>query len=347
MSPDLDGSPDPERASESDRRRIPSGHLRRRKLPIEAAVEKRRTRKQLFPQWFFEMEREASHLMARHVLPWIPWTHIPYGLQLRRRLTLSESDVAIENLPPAWDGVRVLLLTDLHAGPFISSREFERTFDLLTQSAQPDMILIAGDIVSSRVQEFRDLESALASLSAPLGTWAVLGNHDHYTLEPSVVLEDVERCGIPVLHNRSVRVEHRGEAVALLGVDDLDMGQSDLAEALSAAAPEDTKILLSHNPDIFFDAARAGIDLVVAGHTHGGQIRFPGRKPPMMASKFPLVNGHYVFEGRDGRPSQLLLSEGLGVVGLPLRITCTPEAVLFVLRRGRIQDHGGPIDRTH
>lgn len=305
--------------------------LRRRDLRLEQAFEQRRTRPSLVPQFLFELEREMTHRLARHVLPWVPGTHLLYDWQLRRRLTLSTTRVVLPGLADGWHGTRVLLLSDLHAGPFVSPTELERSLRLLVEATAPELILIAGDLLSSHVRELRDLDGALRVLQAPLGTWAVLGNHDHYTLQPELVARGIEDRGVPVLHNTHRRLTRGGDPLVLAGVDDLVMGAPDLEAALEGVGESDTVVLLSHNPDLFFDGARRGVDLQLSGHTHGGQIRLPSRRPPMMASKYPLVNGHYRFETGDGRQAQLLLSEGLGVVGLPLRITCTPEAIAFDL----------------
>ncbi len=311
-------------------------NVARRRVDPQPIVERRRRQSHHLLRRLLELERDLTHLMARHVLPWVPGTHLPYDAQLRRRLTLTSAEVEIERLPGGWHDTRVLLLTDLHAGPFVSSRRLVEVVESLLAAAEPDLILVGGDLVSSHVRELRDIRPALERLRAPLGAWAVLGNHDHYTLEPQQVAEAVEACGVDVLHNRAVRLERDGDALLLAGVDDLLNGTPDLDAALAARRPGDVTLLLSHNPDLFFDAARRGAQLTLSGHTHGGQIRRRGRAPLMKASSYPLVNGHYTFEAEvEGTraTSQLLLSEGLGVVGLPLRITCAPEAMTFVLRR--------------
>ncbi|MEM9405818.1 MAG: hypothetical protein AAGA81_07265, partial [Acidobacteriota bacterium] len=174
---------------------------------------------------------------------------------------------------------------------------------------------------------------ALRTLEAPLGAWAVLGNHDHYTLQPDTVAARVGDCGVQDVNNVHRRLTRKNDELVLAGIDDLDMGQPDLEAALRGVSERDTVLLMSHNPDTFFEAARRGVAVQLSGHTHGGQIRRRGRQPPMMASRFPLVHGHYTLDTGDRGPAQLLLSEGLGVVGLPLRITCAPEAIAFELRQ--------------
>jgi predicted MPP superfamily phosphohydrolase len=117
----------------------------------------------------------------------------------------------------------------------------------------------------------------------------------------------------------------------LAGIDDWTAGAPDLEAALSTR--RGPQLLLSHNPDAFFEAASRGADLVLSGHTHGGQIRLPGLGAAITMSRYRLCDGHYTFApGGASEPSQLVVSRGLGVVGLPLRLACPPEAVLLTLR---------------
>lgn len=249
-----------------------------------------------------------------------------YGLQLRAGLTVSRTDVPIEGLPPAFDGAGVMLITDLHAGPFLSPATLSGVFDRL-QGLQPDLLLLGGDFTTSLVSEMEPHRARFGALRAPLGVFAVLGNHDHYTREPAAMRAFLEECGITALHNRSVTIRRRDQEIALCGIDDLHCGEPDLALALRGVDAGGTTILLSHNPDIFFEAARRGVDLVLSGHTHGGQIRVPGLPVLVRMSRYRLDHGHYRTGG-----AQLVVSRGLGVTGVPLRVACAPEAIFLRLR---------------
>ncbi len=250
--------------------------------------------------------------------------HVIYDRQLRRDLTLSEAEVAIDGLPVEFDGVTVLLITDPHAGPFVSPPMLLQAFRRL-QSVEPDLILLGGDIVSSRVEEFETHGEAFRALRAPLGVFAVLGNHDHYTARPARLRELLDRAGIAVLHNRAVALRRRGAELWLAGIDDALVGRPDLDLALAETRPP--VVLLSHHPDPFFDAARRGVSLMLSGHTHGGQVRIPGLPVLVRQSRFRLDEGRY----RTGR-SELVVSRGLGAVGFPWRVACPPEGVLLRLR---------------
>ena len=273
--------------------------------------------------WFRRLERWISHNLSLRLFPRVPGMTWPYGRLLLRNLTLAEGTVDIPRLDPAFDGLKVLLITDPHAGPFVSSRDLERAFSRLS-TVKPDLVLLGGDFTSTSVDEFQRAAAAFRRLRAPLGVFGVLGNHDHYTEDPSGLRQLISAEGIHLLDNSSVEIR-RGEArFRLAGIDDLGMGCSDLDAALDAWSGEEPCVLLSHNPDVFFEAAKRDVELVLSGHTHGGQVRIPGLPVLVRQSRFRLDEGQYRF-----RDSQLVVSRGIGVVGLPLRVACPPEAVLL------------------
>jgi predicted MPP superfamily phosphohydrolase len=295
---------------------------------LERAAPARERRRALFhPKrgWLRRLERAASHWLSREVYHRVPWIHLPYDRQLCRRLTLSQAEIALERLPPAFDGLRVLFVSDLHAGPFVAPGVLVDTLSRL-QAVEPDVILLGGDLTTSCARELCSHRVAFESLHAPLGVFAVLGNHDHYSHEPARLRALLEAVGITVLHNRSVTLRRNGARLDLAGVDDLLLGDPDLPAALESTRPP--VVLLSHNPDLFFEAARRGVALTLAGHTHGGQIRLPGLPVLVRQSRYRLDEGRY----RSG-DSELVVSRGLGAVGLPWRAACPPEAVLIRLRR--------------
>ena len=249
----------------------------------------------------------------------------PYDRLLRRTLTLAEAEIALPGLPAPFAGLRVLLITDPHAGPFVSPAALRDAMERL-QSVEPDLILIGGDLTSSKLSEFASHRAAFATLHAPLGVYAVLGNHDHYTDRAAALARQIEDAGIRVLHNTSVDISRGGATFSLAGVDDLIKGRPDLDGALANTRPP--VVLLSHNPDMVFEAAARDVALVLSGHTHGGQIRVPGLPVLVRQSRFRLDEGRY----RRGN-TELVVSRGLGAVGLPWRVCCPPEGVLLHLQR--------------
>lgn len=271
------------------------------------------------------LERRVSHWLGRHVYPRLPGLNLPYDLQLRRSLTLSETRVALAGLPAPFEGLRVLLVSDLHAGPFVSSRVLASTIERLL-TVKPDLILVCGDLVTASADDFTRNHEAFSLLQAPLGVYAVLGNHDHYTGEVPRLIDEAGRCGIEVLYNRWTRLERGGARLTLAGVDDLGNGLPDLGAALDGAPPP--VILMSHNPDLLFEAASRGVELMLSGHTHGGQLRLAGMPVLIRQSRFHLDEGRFRCDG-----TELVVGRGVGVVGVPLRIGCPPQAVLLEFTR--------------
>ena len=301
----------------------PQRPIDRRELDSPAQASEHR-RRWFDPRgWFRTLERAAGHHLSRHLYPRLPGLSWLYSRILEKRLSLSEASIGLRGLPRVFDGTRVLVLSDIHAGPFVSVAALERTIERLV-ALQPDLILVAGDLLTARVEEWSVHGSAFARLRAPLGTFAVMGNHDHYTGDVARVIESAEASGIHVLNNRSYTLRRGGETLSLAGVDDLVMGRPDLDAAL--AGTRDPVILVSHNPDLLFDAARRGVALMLSGHTHGGQIRLPGLPVLVRQSRYRLDEGR--FEIGD---TQAIVTRGLGSVGVPLRFRCPPEALWLTL----------------
>ncbi len=276
--------------------------------------------------WFRRLERRVSHALASRVFPRVQGLSGLYDRQLRSGLVLSETEVELASLPRALDGLRILFVSDIHAGPFVSVKTLVHTFRRLL-TTEPDVILVGGDLVNATLEDFVGSREAFAELRAPMGVFAVLGNHDHYSRDADRLRDMIEDVGIRVLHNRSVALERREASLSRVGVDDLLVGRPNLDAALAGAdAPV---LLLAHNPDVAFEAARRGVALMLSGHTHGGQIRVPGLPVLVRQSRYRLDEGRY----RVG-PMDLVVSRGLGAAGLPVRLGCPPEAVLIRLRAG-------------
>jgi predicted MPP superfamily phosphohydrolase len=307
----------------------PPPSLRNRERLEGPAAASERRRRLFHPRrgWFRRFERALSLYLANAVHPRIPGISVPYDRQLRRSLTLSEAEICLAGLAPALDGMRILLITDVHAGPFVSPCVLAETFEKLMR-LRPDLVLLGGDLTTSRVEDFLRSSEAFAALHAPLGVYAVFGNHEYYTRQPVRLGEEIEAAGIRVLHNAWAAIERGGSILALAGVDDLILGRPDLDRALDGAP--DPVVLLSHNPDLLFEAERRGVALMLSGHTHAGQLRVPGLPVLVRQSRYRLDEGRF----RAGS-TELVVSRGLGAVGLPWRMACPPEAVLLRIRSPR------------
>ncbi len=246
----------------------------------------------------------------------------PYQLAVERHA------VGLKRLPPAMDGLRVVQLSDIHNGPFTGPGQIERAVEEANR-LDPDIVALTGDYVSHEREYAAPCAEILGRLRARCGVFAVLGNHDHWVDAP--LITDLFRAeGIKVLINEGMRFEHPDRPGAnfwLAGVDDTMTGQEDLPLALAGSRADELKLLLAHNPLVLRRAAREGVDLILAGHTHGGQVTWRSETSRSGRPRRRLLRGL----GRQG-DTQIYVSRGLGTVVLPVRYGCPPEVTLLELR---------------
>jgi len=267
------------------------------------------------------VERKLDILVSRLLYPHLSRVWNPYSWQLERRFSLGEAEVAPSGWPAGCRRLKVLLISDVHAGIFLKPETLSAIVTSLME-LHPDLVAVAGDLVTGHTSELDPFLDSLAPLaSAPLGAWCCMGNHDYFGGDPERMRKRLDAFGLTILKNESVKLSHGGSSVVLGGIDDLIMGQPDWV-ALTArhGSPH---LLLAHNPDHFYEAEARGIPLTLSGHTHGGQIRLPNGPPIIRHSRFCLDEGIYAF-----RSSLMVVSRGLGAVGLPWRWGADPEALL-------------------
>jgi uncharacterized protein len=237
------------------------------------------------------------------------------------RLGLREWDVAIPGLPAPLDGLRIVQLTDLHMTRCFRPAFFERVVDAC-RGWEADLLVLTGDIIDDdEVHPW--IEPILAPLEARLAKYAILGNHDEEH-HPSAIVGELARAGFETLEGTWTTLEADGATIAIGGTSapwgpDVD----------PAAMPEaDFRILLSHSPDRFYRAEKWGIDLMLSGHNHGGQIRLPLVGAVFMPSVYSRRFDRGFF-----RRGRTLMYASDGVAGMhPVRYGCPPEITRFVLR---------------
>jgi uncharacterized protein len=241
-------------------------------------------------------------------------------------LTVEHHAIELAKLPAGFDGFRIVHLSDIHHSPFTSSEQIERAVETANR-LKPDIIALTGDYISHDRRYAAPCAELLGRLRARHGVFAVLGNHDHWT--DAALITDLFRAeGITVLVNQGMRFERNGEAFWLAGVDDTMVGLEDLSLALAGARESEMKLLLAHNPIILRRAARANVDFVLSGHTHGGQVKFRSEQSASGKPRRRLLRGL----GRQGE-TQIYVTRGVGTVVLPIRYGCPPEVSLLELRR--------------
>lgn len=267
------------------------------------------------------------------------------GFMNSRNLELLKVNVNLKNLPSAFHGMRIGQITDIHAGPLVPRELIKKGVDLI-MSKQPDMIVLTGDFVSGatkilwttyggfKQKHFDYCMKELGRLKAPMGVFAVLGNHDFWS-GPAVtakIVSGLQGIGVRVLQNECKLIKKEEQNLYLLGVDDYWEDSYSLTKALHGIPEDVCRILLSHNPDINQDIEflKARIDLIISGHTHGGQIVVPFFGAPYLPSPF----GQKYRAGlvKDGE-RKTYVSRGLGLFFVPVRLNCPPDVSLLILSR--------------
>jgi uncharacterized protein len=253
------------------------------------------------------------------------------------RPRIVHRDFFLPRWPQAFNRFTIALLSDFHYDPYFSVHPLHAAIPMVN-GLRPDLIVLTGDFVS--VPAFGDERKAafaaepcarlLREMAAPLGLWAVLGNHDDNT-DPEHVTRALQAENIQVLANQSVSIERGGGRFWLAGVNDVIGGTADLTATLRTVPRDEAVVLLAHEPDFADEACRFPIDLQLSGHSHGGQVRLPFLPPlylPEMARKYVL--GTYQVG-----PLPLYTNAGLGTVTVPVRLNCPPEITLLTLHSSK------------
>jgi len=250
---------------------------------------------------------------------------IAYGVSYERHhLIRVESDIPVSGLPPALEGFRVGLITDIHHSATVSARDITQAVAVLHE-ARPDLVVLGGDYVTfgnrAYVEPAAELLAPLAG--APHGAFAVLGNHDDDRDMPAALA----RRGFTVLKDQRTSITIRDEAVDLVGIRYWTKSVAHLTQVLKGSGP--MTILLAHDPRRLAQAALLDVPLVLSGHTHGGQVLLPG-VGALAAREFPVLAG----SARELNTS-LFVSRGVGTVYVPVRINCPPDVAVLTLRATR------------
>ncbi|HEY3396975.1 MAG TPA: metallophosphoesterase [Armatimonadota bacterium] len=253
---------------------------------------------------------------------------------------LNEVQISCPRLPAAFSGLRVAVITDIHAGFGACGEESVAEAVAAANGAAPDVLLLLGDLIH-HARDAAHYLPLLAGLRARLGVWACLGNHEHGTRwysraarhsehPPNFWRRIYREMGAELLVNEARPLEQEGQRLWLVGVDDAYSRRDDLEAALASVPADEFRLVLTHSPDVIDDVMADQVDLILAGHTHGGQICLPSgralhapcRRPRHRAAGLVLANG-----------TQMYVSRGAGE-GLSVRFNCPREIPLVTLRRG-------------
>lgn len=261
-----------------------------------------------------------------------PFAALGYGMFVERlSFRVREVDVPLAGLPTELDGLRVLQLSDIHLSAFLSEADLARVVDA-ARELRPHLALVTGDLISASGDPLDACIRQLARLKADAGVFGCMGNHERYAGVEDYTARAAARVGIDFLRHRSRQLRFGGAVLNLAGVDYQKVGkrESYLNGAGRLVVPGAANILLSHNPDVFPVAAEQGYHLVVAGHTHGGQVTVEILDQSINAARFftPYVYGLY-----GGPRAAAYVTRGIGTIGLPARIGAPPEIAVLRLRK--------------
>ncbi len=282
---------------------------------------------------FVERGKEKlSKRISAAVSAGTPLRELASNISVTARHALAEADTLIvetvqihlKRLPKNLDGWRIAHLSDIHHSPFTSLEHISRAVEIANE-LKPDMVFLTGDFVSHEREYIAPMAQAMGRLKSEFGTFACLGNHDHRT-DAALVTDSLRAENIRVLINEGFRFSARGASFWLGGTDDYMVGLTDLPAALRGSFPDEMKMLLAHNPKTLYRAARAGVDLMFSGHTHGGQVRLRGEEKKILPRR-RFASGLY-----RRKDSQMYITRGIGTVVLPVRFGCPPEVSLIELR---------------
>lgn len=240
-------------------------------------------------------------------------------------IEITRHEVEIASLPPSFDGYRIAFLTDTHVASFMR-RDFYREVVRQVLRFEPDLILLGGDFVTWERHIPLMADVLLTDLTARDGVYAVLGNHDYWA-NSKAVIEAMSARGVQFIVNRSVAIRRGDDVISLGGIDEVYRGEPDLEAAFARMDPNVPCLMVSHHPDIVDTIEEQRIDLLVCGHTHGGQIRFPFFGSVVVPSKH---EARYASGFHRVRNVLLYVSRGVGAIP-PLRILCRPEVATFTL----------------
>lgn len=255
-----------------------------------------------------------------------------YGIFVQRTdFRVREVDVPYTDLPPDLDGIKLVHLSDIHLSAFLTEREFARVVDAANE-LRPHLSLVTGDLISSPGDPLDDCLRQIGRLRSDAGVFGCMGNHERYARAEEYTAIHAARLGVSFLRGQAQPVRFGSATLNLAGVDYqlMDMRDRYLAGAEQLTAQGAFNLLLSHNPDVFPVAAAKGYHLMLAGHTHGGQVTIEILDQHISPARFitPFVYGLY----RD-RQAAAYVTRGVGTIGIPARIGAPPEITLLRLRK--------------
>lgn len=242
-------------------------------------------------------------------------------------LTVHSIEYINGDIPDGFDGKRIVFVSDIHHGPFFSIKRVRKTVAMIN-SLHPDIVLLGGDYVHRNRRYIKPVFSELAYIRSGLFTGGVLGNHDHWE-SASMTLKAMNTAGISILDNNAFWVGEESSRIRIGGVGDMFENIQNTGITLEGVLDSDFVIVVSHNPDYFSSLSDRRVDLVLSGHTHGGQVTFFGLWAPLM----PIKDRSHWKGFYKGKQTDLFITTGVGTITPPVRFFARPEIVEILLKK--------------
>lgn len=311
-----------------------------------------------FPEVVADPSRRYFFKTATAVAGATPFLSAVYGFAAERlNYQIRRVEIPVAHLPPALDGMRIAQLSDIHLSGYMPRSQVRRAVDMANE-LYADIAMVTGDFITGAGDPIADCIAELGRLRAPLGVWGCNGNHEIYADAEALAQRLFAQNGMTLLRHENAQVQFRGASFNLIGVDyqreRMPSGRKVqmLTAVESLVRSNMPNILMSHNPNSFNRAAELGIELSLAGHTHGGQVQVeildhrlsPARfitdyiaglyTRPLFEPARTQASGHFIAAATLHRPAAALyVNRGLGTVGAPVRLGVPPEITLLTLRR--------------
>lgn len=243
-----------------------------------------------------------------------------------RFFDIKTVEIQLKQIPDPLKGFKILHLTDIHAGDYIRKEYIEKVVRLANEQ-NPDVTVITGDFTETDYNDIYWSAPLLGQLKARYGVYGVSGNHDIWNGYENI-MNALKEYNIENIDNSGVRIHHNSASLYLAGISDYKIGNANIHKALQNRQENEPVILLSHNPDAVEILNGSNIDIMLSGHIHGGQWRFPIVGPLMVPSRYGRKHAWGLTKCGD---TYVYTSRGIGTTTIPLRINCPPEIVTIKL----------------
>lgn len=244
----------------------------------------------------------------------------------------NELTILSPKLPPGFDGIKIVQFSDTHLSPFYTIEQLEKVVDEVNLLS-PDIIVFTGDLMDepNSYNETNLISPVLSKLNAPLGKFAIYGNHDHGGYGTDIYSNVMDLSGFTLLRNEALPIKLLDQtSIIIAGIDDLMLGQPDYEGTLAGFSEEQFVVFLAHEPDAAEQAAGYSVNLQLSGHSHGGQVQVPFYGA-LVTPPFADIYVEGLYQVREN--FQLYVNRGLGTTRIPFRFLSVPEISIFTLKR--------------